>query len=105
MVRLQSGQSGSNPYHGAVNAYKNDENDSITMLHKTLANLTHASNANKNELNKTISSMAHEMTALRTTIEQQAQQLENIGTTPTVDNPEWSAPPTWEAPPPVQTII
>ena len=45
------------------------------------------------------------MTALHTTVGQQAQQLANISTTPTVANPAWSAPPTWEAPPPVPTNI
>ena len=105
MVRLQSGQSGGNPYHGATNSYENDDNDSINTLHNTLANLTHESNANTNELNKNISSMAHEMTALRTTVGQHAQQLANIATTPTVANPEWSAPPTWAAPPSVPTNI
>ena len=64
MVRLQSGQSGGNPYHGAANSYENDDNDSTTTLHNNLTNLTHASNANTNELNKNISSLAHEMTAL-----------------------------------------
>ena len=49
--------------------------------------------------------MAHEMTALNTKLGQHAQQLANIATTPTVDNPEWSAPPTWVAPPPVPTNI
>ena len=63
MVRLQSGQSGGNPYHGAANVYEEDK-DSITTLHKTLANLTHAYNANTSELNKKISSMAQEMTDL-----------------------------------------
>ena len=105
MVRLQSRQSGGNPYHGTANAYENNDNDSITTLHKTVANLTHASNANINELNKEISSMAHEMTSLRTTVWQQAQKLANIASTPTVANPEWSAPPTWAAPPPVPTNI
>ena len=52
MIRLQSGQSGGDPYHGAVNSYENYDNDSITTLHNTLANLTHASNANTTELNK-----------------------------------------------------
>ena len=104
MVRLQSGKSAGNPYHGAANVYK-DVNDSITTLHNTLANLTHASNANTSELNKKISSMAQEMTALRTTVGQQAQQLANMATTPTVANPAWSAPPTWAAPPPVPTNI
>ena len=52
MIRLQSGQSGVNPYHGASNAYENDDNDSITTLHNTLANLTHASNTNTTELKK-----------------------------------------------------
>ena len=87
MARLQSGQSGGNPYHGAANAYKNYDNDSINTLHNTLANLTHASNSNTNELNKNVSSMAHEMMALRTTVGQQAQQLANIATTPMVANP------------------
>ena len=49
--------------------------------------------------------MAHEMTALRTTVGQQYQQLANIATTPMVDNPAWSAPPTWAAPQPVPTNI
>ena len=49
MVRLQSGKSGGNPYHGAANAYKNDDSNSITKLHNNLANLTHASNANTND--------------------------------------------------------
>ena len=83
MVRLQSGQSGGNPYHGAANVYK-DDNDIITTLHNTLANLTHASNANTSELNKRISSMAREMTDLRTTVGQKAQKLLNMDTTPTV---------------------
>ena len=48
MVRLQFVQSGGNPYHGAANVYK-DDNNSITTLHKKLANLTHASNANKSK--------------------------------------------------------
>ena len=52
MIRLQSGQSGGNPYHGAANAYENDDNYIITTLHNTLSNLTHASNANTTELNK-----------------------------------------------------
>ena len=52
MIRLQSGQSGGNPYHGAANAYENDDSDSITTLHNTLANITHAFNANTTELNK-----------------------------------------------------
>ena len=86
MVRLQSGQIGGNPYHGAANVYK-DDNNSITTLHNTLANLTHASNANTSELNKKISSMAQEMTSLLTTVGQQAQQLSNMATTPTVANP------------------
>ena len=47
MVRLQSGQSGGNPYHGAANAYENDDNDRITTLHNILANLTHASTPTK----------------------------------------------------------
>ena len=94
MIRLQSGQSGGNPYHGAANEYDNNDNDSITTLHNTLAKLTHASNSNTNELSKKIASMAHEMTALHTTVEQQAQQLANITTTPTVANPVWSAPTT-----------
>ena len=105
MVCLQSGKSGGNPDHGAANAYKNDDNDSITTLHNTLANLTYASNANTNELNKKISSMAHEMTPLRTTVGQKAQQLANITTTPTVCNPAWSAPPTWAESLPVPTNI
>ena len=84
MVRLQSGKSGGDPYHGAANAYKND-NNSITTLQNTLANPTHASNANTSELNKKISSMAQEMTALRTTVRQQAQQLANMATTTTVE--------------------
>ena len=54
MIRLQSGKSGVNPYCGAANAYKNDDNDSITTLHNTLANLTHVSNANTTKLNKKI---------------------------------------------------
>ena len=86
MVRLQSGQSGDNPYHIDANVYE-DDNDRITMLHNTLANLNHASNANTSELNKKISSMAQEMTSLCTTVGQQAQQLANITTTPTVANP------------------
>ena len=94
MVHLQSGQSGGNTYHGAANAYENDDNDSITTLHNTLANLTNASNANTSGLNKKISSMAQEMTALRTTVGQQAQQLANMATTPTVENQAWSTPPT-----------
>ena len=49
--------------------------------------------------------MAQEMTALRTTVGQQAQQIANISTTPTVDNPACSAPPTWAAPPLVPTNI
>ena len=105
MARLQSGKSGGNLYHGAANAYENSDNDSITTLHNTLANLTHESNANKNELNKNISSMAHDMTALHTTVGQKAQKLLNMATTPTVANPEWSAQPTWEAPPTVPTNI
>ena len=104
MVRLQSGQSGGNPYHGATNVYE-DDNASITTLHNNLANLTHASNANTSELNKNISSMAQEMTALHTKVGQQAQKLANMATTPTVENPAWSAPPTWAAPPPVPTNI
>ena len=72
MIHLQSVKSGGNPYHGAANLYE-DENDSITTLHKTLANLTHASNAKKIELNKKIYSIAQEMTALRTTVGQQSQ--------------------------------
>ena len=52
MMHLQSGQIGGNPYHGAANAHENDDNDSITTLHNTLANLTHASNTNTTELNK-----------------------------------------------------
>ena len=82
MVHLQSGQSGGNPYHGAANLYE-DDNYSITTLHNTLANLTHTSNANTSELNKNISGMAQEMTALLTTVGQQAQQLANMATTPT----------------------
>ena len=46
MIRLQSGQCGGNPYHGAFNAYENDDNNSITTLHNNLDNLTHASSAN-----------------------------------------------------------
>ena len=49
--------------------------------------------------------MEQEMTALRTTVGKQAQQLANMATTPTVENPAWSAPPTWTAPPPVPTNI
>ena len=49
--------------------------------------------------------MAQEMTAIRTTVGQQAQQLANMATTPAVANPEWSAQPTWAAPPPVPTNI
>ena len=49
--------------------------------------------------------MAQEMTALRTTVGQQAQQLANMVTTPTVLNPARSAPPTWASPPPVPTNI
>ena len=49
--------------------------------------------------------MAQEMTALRTTVGQQAQQLANMATTRTVTNTEWIAPPTWAAPPPVTTNI
>ena len=105
MIRLQSEKSGGNPYHGATNAYENDDKNIINTLHNTLANLTHASNANITELNKKISSMEHEMTALRTTVGQQAQQMANIATTPTVANPAWSSPPTWAAPPPVPTNI
>ena len=105
MVHLQSGQSGGNTYHGAANTYENVDNDSITTLHNTLANLTNASNANTNELDKNISSMAHEMTDLRTTVGQQAQQIANISATPTVANPAWSAPPTWAATPLVPTNI
>ena len=52
MIRLQSGQSGGNPYHGAANAYENDDSDSITTLHNTLANITHAFIANTTEINK-----------------------------------------------------
>ena len=54
MICLQAGQSGGNPYHGAANAYKNDDNDSITTLHNILANLTHASNSNITKLDKKI---------------------------------------------------
>ena len=85
MVRLQSVKIGVNPYHGAANVYE-DENGSITTLHNTLANLTHAYNANTSEFNKKISNMEQEMTALRTTVGQQAQQLANMATTPTVAN-------------------
>ena len=99
----KSGQSGGNPYHGAANAYENDDNDSITTLHNNLAKLTHSSNTNTNELETFISSMEQEMTALHITVGQHAQQLANIATTPMVDNPAWSAPPTWAAPPPVPT--
>ena len=105
MIRLQSGQSGGNPYHGAANAYTNYDKDSITTLNNTLANLTHASNSNTTELNKKKSSMASEMTALRTTVGQQAQQLANIATTPTVATPAWGSPPAWAAPPTVPTNI
>ena len=105
MVRLQSGQTGGNPYHGAANAYYNGDNYSITTLHNTLANLTHAPNANTYELNKKISSMAQEMTVLRITVGQQTQQLANIATTPKVANPALSAPSTWAVPPPVPTNI
>ena len=52
MILLQSGQSGGNPYHGAANAYESYDSDNINTLHNTLANLTHASNANTTELNK-----------------------------------------------------
>ena len=52
MIRLQSGQSGGNTYHGAVNVYENYDNDIITTLHNTLANLTYAPNANTTKLNK-----------------------------------------------------
>ena len=92
MIRLQSGQSGGNQYHGATNVYENDDNDSITTLHNTLANLTHASNTNTTELKKK-SSTASEMTALRTTVGQHAQQLANITTTPTVTTTAWVSPP------------
>ena len=92
MIRLQSGQSGGNPYQDTANAYENNDNGSITTLHNTLSNLNHASNANTTKLNKTKSSMASEMTALRTTLGQPAQQLANISTTPTVTNPEWGYP-------------
>ena len=54
IVRLQSGQIGGNPYHGSDKVYKKYDNDSITTLHNTLSNLTHASNANTTELNKKI---------------------------------------------------
>ena len=49
--------------------------------------------------------MAHEMTALRTTLGQQSQQLANIANITTVSNQAWIDPPTWEAPPPVPTNI
>ena len=45
------------------------------------------------------------MTALRTTVGQQAQKLANMATTPMVANPAWSTPPTWAAPPLVPTNI
>ena len=54
IIRLQSGKSWGNPYHGAANAYENNDNDIITTLQSTLYNLTHASNANTNELNKDV---------------------------------------------------
>ena len=54
MVRLQSGQSEGNPFHGSANEYEKYDNSSITTLHNTLANLTHASNANTNESKKNI---------------------------------------------------
>ena len=104
MVRLKYGKSGGNPYQGDANVYE-DDNDRITTLHNTLVNLTHASNTNTRKLNKKISSMAQDMTALRTTAGKQAQKIENMATTPTVANPAWSTPPTWMAPPPVPTNI
>ena len=105
MIRLQSGQSYGNPYHGATNAYEADNNDSITTLHNTIANLTHAANANTTDLNAKITNMVSEMHALRTTVAQQAHQLANIATTPTVATPEGGIPPTWAAPPSVPTNI
>ena len=74
-VCLQSGGGGNNPYHGASNVHKIVNNESITTITQSMANIQHANNTNAQTMSDSMSAMTSKVDSINWIIQQHNRKL------------------------------